>query len=917
MPATGCEPRRSRRTKQANTRLNGYVDCDSQDSGGSSGAEAFPAQAALKQRSQSYSAKTNAARSNDPSSSHAVAENHDPNILPPPQTAPVVTSLLNNDNNLEDDSNPHPLAHRPLSNSRQQQESNANAVDDVDSPENNIRGRARRRTSDADYVPPPPPPPRAIAKARRRLRNPKTAAPSSSHAVAENHDPNILPPPQTAPVVTSLLNNDNNLEDESNPPPLAHRSLSNSRQQQEPAGGRPRRGVKRVANLDYIECDDSPENANRGRTRRRTSDAEYIPPPPQASAMVPRRFKYPKSAAPADGVTAIEIDESKWPYLNIGACDKICQFCCAPLWSEENGRGKICCNKGASVEPLKTIFRSPLPETMVPLFFGQTPEGRNFRNNIRHYNTVLSMASSGINVQNPSGGVSMLAIRGGIYHKIGPLEPVDGEDHAFAQLYILDDDVQLQARLDRHNSSGNLNRATLERLQLALMHNNQYVQQFRQIRDDIANGEVQPVELIIENSTRGPTRVYAAPSVSEVAAFLPGASEDEGRRRLLRIRYRGTGERSDIVFINDLNPSCHPLHFVLFHPRGERGWGTDLKLSMPGRKYTNLSPAMYASYFMHLRYNAPAAFRNYAVFVLGKKLYHEWLVDMFCTVDSNKLNFIQHNQAKLRAETYNKVSDAVQGGERDGNRVGMRLILPSSFIGGPRYNMQCYQDAMAVVRTLGKPDLFDTMTCNPRWPEILEALEGGQQPTDRPDIIDRVFKIKLDAHLSDIQAGILGGPNAVIYVIEFQKRGLPHAHILVILVPDDKPRTAEDIDALISAEIPDPDTHPRLHAIVMATMMHGPCGVHNPQCPCMKDGKCTKGFPREFTDSTIVGEDSFPLYRRRPGRTYKKTDAEDAFAFDNRWVVPYSPALSLKYNCHINVEVCNSISSKISIQVYL
>ena len=51
-----------------------------------------------------------------------------------------------------------------------------------------------------------------------------------------------------------------------------------------------------------------------------------------------------------------------------------------------------------------------------------------------------------------------------------------------------------------------------------------------------------------------------------------------------------------------------------------------------------------------------------------------------------------------------------------------------------------YHDAMAIVQRLGKPDFFITMTCNPKWPEIQEALRFGELPSHRPDLIARVFK---------------------------------------------------------------------------------------------------------------------------------------------------------------------------------
>ncbi|KAG3091377.1 hypothetical protein PI124_g16816 [Phytophthora idaei] len=125
--------------------------------------------------------------------------------------------------------------------------------------------------------------------------------------------------------------------------------------------------------------------------------------------------------------------------------------------------------------------------------------------------------------------------------------------------------------------------------------------------------------------------------------------------------------------------------------------------------------------------------------------------------------------------------------------TGTHIILSSSFPGGARYmRQQCY-DSMVIVRQFGKPDLFITVTTNPKSPEIRDSLLPGQTASDRPDIVARVFKMKLKALLEDIVKNrVFGGLHAFVYVIEFQKRGLPHAHILVIISGDSKPRSSTD-----------------------------------------------------------------------------------------------------------------------------
>ena len=79
-----------------------------------------------------------------------------------------------------------------------------------------------------------------------------------------------------------------------------------------------------------------------------------------------------------------------------------------------------------------------------------------------------------------------------------------------------------------------------------------------------------------------------------------------------------------------------------------------------------------------------------------------------------------------------------------------------------------YYDAMSIVGKYGKPDMFITMTCNPRWKEIQENLFEGQTAIDRPDLVARVFKLKLDQLKKEIlENNIFGEVAAHVYTIEF------------------------------------------------------------------------------------------------------------------------------------------------------
>jgi hypothetical protein len=145
-----------------------------------------------------------------------------------------------------------------------------------------------------------------------------------------------------------------------------------------------------------------------------------------------------------------------------------------------------------------------------------------------------------------------------------------------------------------------------------------------------------------------------------------------------------------------------------------------------------------------------------------------------------------------------------------------------------------------------------------------------------------------------------------MYTIEFQKRGLPHAHLLIFLHPSCKYPTPQDINKIISAEIPDQNSEPELYELVKSHMIHGPCGTSNTSSPCMGTGTCAKWFPKKFQEETIVDHQGYPVYRRREnGRFVEKKKVK----LNNGYVVPYNPKLLLKYQAHMNMEWCNQSTS--------
>ena len=568
-----------------------------------------------------------------------------------------------------------------------------------------------------------------------------------------------------------------------------------------------------------------------------------------------------------------------------------CPHCQAYLWVGE--RASLCCCKGkVSLD----LLQQP-PSELIALF-DVNRLGNTFLEHIRAYNNALALASLGCNQVCMPGFSPNFKIQGKMFHRIGSLLPAENQAPKFAQLFFYDSDNELANRLSHHSD---LDPDILGQLQRVLHANNSYIQSFKAAVELECQEDV---KIVLHADKRlKPTnehcRRYNLPVQTEVAALLPG--ESHSNLDVIVSCRDGTLQR-----VNTVHRSYDPLHYVLLFPEGTDGWQLGLKRT----DNRTLSALDFYSHRLQVRHN------DFNIIMKSRRLMQQYAVDQWAKIESSRMQWVKSNQKTIRAEKYQGLYDAIMEGEMV--NVGRKVILPPTIYGSPRFYSEAFMDAMTIVRKFGKPDYFITFTTNPKWPEIQASLFLGEAPHDRPDLACRVFKLKYDSLMDDLlKKNVLGKVKAHTATIEWQKRGLTHAHILLLMEDQDKPKTPEKIDRVVSAEIPDPAINPKLYEVVTINNIHGPCGHININSPCMEGREqrrhCTKNFPKPCRTTTVVLDDSYPQYRRRSpkdgGRTVIKRIKGEDVTVDNSFVVPYNPFLSLRYKAHINVEVVYSVQA--------
>ena len=399
--------------------------------------------------------------------------------------------------------------------------------------------------------------------------------------------------------------------------------------------------------------------------------------------------------------------EQAVPLNTIGDRDRACQHCRALLWQKE--LSSLCCAHGK-------VRLAPLPApppSLRQLWTDDSVIARIFRQYVRHLNSALALASQMVHEVRPPPGraayTPSVIIQGRMYHRLGPLQARDGEVPKFAQIYVHDpqcEDPEAEAalRLGHVRLGANTPAATqrvlldlLQQLQQLLREHNPLVRDFI-MASEVPEDQVEHMRLVLSADARPAgehARRYNRPEGFQEVSVLIG--EEPGTRDIV-LRRRAVGDGADLIAISNCHRAYEPLHFVLLHPFGTDGWHPGLQLQQQGGRAKRLSPLQYAAYRLQAREDEDDSLLR------ATRLLQEHCCMSFARVETQRLEFIAMNQRQLRAELYQHLVDATAGDREevaaavgqpagDGaeaaqappHRVGRRVILPPTFIGGPRH----------------------------------------------------------------------------------------------------------------------------------------------------------------------------------------------------------------------------------------
>ena len=635
-----------------------------------------------------------------------------------------------------------------------------------------------------------------------------------------------------------------------------------------------------------------------------------------------------------------------------------CQHCGCWFFKGEGFGSLKCCHDGILPTRVKPLQSMP-PEYRAMLLY----DVNHFRQHLRALNTCLSFSSIGVKYGQFEhlGHPSCIRVSGKVYHRMLHAE-ADGPLRYYVH------DPMFEGRSDVVHPT------TLESVQTLIENHNPFASYLRQL------GSEEHEHHMLQLSWKP-----AAQQSAELASIVYKADFCAPAERNLCV-YRSSNQFYDAH--PDLQPQGHDGYFIpMQHPLGDAMqypllfWGahkdggycrhSEYELETHERNMGNQHHHK-VSLLEHARYHVLAPERAadgsmdrefmlqtqgghvlpFNRFQLSDRLAGEWLINSFVKQEDERLTFHRAHADMLTGQA--------PGTQATNSHVASNLHR--SVHGSPAHMKQKVSDGLHIVHKMGKPLFFITFTCNPNWTEIREALLPGQTASDQPVLTCRVFKMKLDALLGRLKKGLIfrahyrdnrlhniqhyemvneRGEGFLISVIEYQKRGLPHAHIAYRPACNEHKYYLKEeepcawVDNYVTGQIPDDSNTPhggnrqvfkdrfglddgeldRLRELVQKHMLHDKGRRHADHLQrrgeadkggCLDDnGNCVRYYPRPTTRNTYssVDEKGYVVFERHTP--------------DDTWVVPYNPHLLLMFDCHCNVEIAGMVNIIFYLYKYL
>ncbi|WVZ68238.1 hypothetical protein U9M48_017199 [Paspalum notatum var. saurae] len=414
-----------------------------------------------------------------------------------------------------------------------------------------------------------------------------------------------------------------------------------------------------------------------------------------------------------------------------GGPEHECPYCGAVFWFQERVKKdsyvtqrkiiyNLCCKSGKiDLKP----YEKPPPILVNLLRFDGDARSKRFLKLIRSYNSLFAFTSFGAAIDrtiNNGTAPYVFKINGVVHHRIGTLLPQRGSPPKFAQLYIHDTEHEASNRLGIFKDDDGATGQPEHEITMALLNmlddHNKLVKAFRYARDRLEQEGDQKITLRLLGCNMRHDVQYNLPSSGEIAAIIVGDYTAEEYTYDVLVHDKECGLRR----ISCLHPSYMALQYPLLFPYGEHGFHLGIRYSdaddSDERKRNYVTHLEFVRRHMHYRLNEANPYTCYG------RLSDQIVVDSYSTIEGSRLQFIADHQKELRFESVQGIADAIDKGLISADSVGGRKIVPASFTGGRRYHVMNYQDAMAICRVYGPPDLFVTFTCNTKWREIVDAL---------------------------------------------------------------------------------------------------------------------------------------------------------------------------------------------------